>query len=332
MHPLLILPRCLSNMKTLLLSLTLALTSSAWALPPAVYEPIPNTPFWLESDVVQQYPQEAIIRQTEYLKKDNTFFVSPSFLTTAEVAWIEVSGQWLEPRKSPTTATSTNIVVASQNPNLTITSPDGKKTDSSALGTVIVEGSTVEVKEQWAALTLGNLNTLHLMPNTKVKVSFKSEPSKVSTVIQLDSGGVFSKVGKRADTSQDYRVQTPIGIAAARGTDYVTLALPTRMEVWIAEGKVEVLDLKGAKIGEVSASDDTALKVLRTPALTNPKENAEANAAIMTAAFNFVGQSNLENKSIQNKLSLKKELTAEEQELVKNTLPVKYFVKVQKVK
>ncbi|MDZ4787525.1 MAG: FecR family protein [Blastochloris sp.] len=202
--------------------------------------------------------------------------------------------------------------------------------DTAAIGSVVPVGSSLPSKDTWAAITLCNMNTLHLMPNTKVKVGMKTETGKLSTAISLESGGVFSKVGKRAGLTQDYRVQTPLGIAAARGTDYVTLALPTRMEVWIAEGKVDVLDLKGTKIGEVAASDDKALKVLRTPAILDPKENAAANAAIMTAAFRFAGQTNIANQSIHTKQQQKQELTLEEQDLLKNTIPVKYLVKVRK--
>ena len=317
-------------MKHLLRFLLLALPLNLQALPPAAYEPIPGEPFWLETDVAQQFPSEPIIRSSDYLKQGTTYFVSPSDKTQAAIAWIEADGQWLEPRKPADSAKPDNMVLSSRSAPLDVVGPDGKTLDMSLNGAVIPEGSTVTTKDGWAAITLGALNTLHLMPGASATLSMKNETGKMATLIKLKSGGVFSKVGKRDGLAQDYRIQTPQGIAAARGTDFVTLALPARMEVWIAEGIVDVMDTQGNKVGEVAASNDKALKVLRNPAITDPAENAKANAAIMTAAFGFVGQANTTNLGIQKKVSEGLARTPEEEAFQKETIPVKFLIKVAK--
>jgi hypothetical protein len=307
-----------------LLSLTLH------SAPPAVYEPIPEQPFWLEADVRQQFPTEPIIRSTDYVKSGSTFYVSPGEQTQAAIAWIEAEGQWLEPRPAAPTAQKDNMVLSSQSAALEIVGPDGKNIDTSTAGTVIPQGSTVTTKDGWAAITLAGINTLHLMPGATATLNMRNEAGKLNTTVNLKSGGAFSKVGKSEGLPQNYRVQTPMGVAAARGTDFVTLALPTRIEVWIAEGVVDVFDPQGQKVGEVAAADDKALKVLRSPAITDPTENALANASIMTAAFGFVGQANTTTQGIQKKISAGLSPTPEELAFQKETIPVKFLIKVQK--
>jgi hypothetical protein len=311
-----------------LLFLTLPLILNA--VPPATYEAVTGEPFWLEADVSQQFPTEPIIRSTDYVKQGSTYFASPGEKTQTATAWMEVSGLWLEPRKAAETAKPDNMVLSIKNTGLEVMGADGKAIDTTNPGTILPEGSTVTVKEGWAAVTLGGVNTLHLMPNTTATLSMKPEAGKLSTTIMLKSGGVFSKVGKREGLVQDYRIKTPQGVAAARGTDYVTLALPTRMEVWIAEGVVDVLDNQGAKVGQVAAASDHSLKVLRNPPIPDPVENAKANAAIMSAAFGFVGQANIDLQAIQSKKTKGETLSAQEEAQLKETLPVSYLVKVHK--
>jgi hypothetical protein len=72
------------------------------------------------------------------------------------------------------------------------------------------------------------------------------------------------------------------------------------------------------------------LKVLRNPAIPDPAENAKANAAIMSAAFGFVGQANTTTQALQSKKAQGLVLTAEEEAFQKETIPVRFLIKVHK--
>ncbi|NJK91491.1 MAG: FecR domain-containing protein [Blastochloris sp.] len=306
-----------------LLAWTLSFTgiASTQAEPPAVYEMVPDQPLWLELDVKAQYPGEPILRSGTYVRQADTIFVTPGPDTKSEAAWVEAVGFWLESRPAPASASESNLVLTVANPGLQVTTPDGKALESLSAGSAIPNGSTVKVGESWAALTLNKINTIHLMPGSTATLNSSREANQLSTKVNLEAGGVFSKVGKQEGLQQDYRVNTPRGIAAARGTDYVTLALPDRIEVWIAEGVVDVLDPAGTKVGEVAAADDQALKVLRSPTITDPAANAQANAAIMTAAFGFVAQANTTNQSLAAKKAAGQALTAEEEAFLQTIYP-----------
>ena len=88
-------------------------------------------------------------------------------------------------------------------------------------GMILPSGSTVSTAPNAsAAVFMGGVNSIRLLPDTEAKVSQKLTGSTRHTKVNLQQGAVFSRVGHRDGEAQDYEVSTPEGVAAARGTEF----------------------------------------------------------------------------------------------------------------
>jgi len=104
--------------------------------------------------------------------------------------------------------------------SVSITSPDGK-TQPGQDGMIIPSGSTVSTSgDSSAALFMGGVNSARFLPDSEAKVDQDLDASVRHTTIDLHQGTIFSRVGRRAGESEDYKVTTPEGVGAARGTDF----------------------------------------------------------------------------------------------------------------
>ena len=103
---------------------------------------------------------------------------------------------------------------------VTIKKANGE-TETGRDGTIVPSGATVLTGDNSsAAVFMGGVNSARLLPHTEAKITENLKGSVRHTAIDLQSGTVFSRVGRRTGETQQYEVRTPEGVAAARGTEY----------------------------------------------------------------------------------------------------------------
>ncbi len=98
------------------------------------------------------------------------------------------------------------------------------------------DGVAVIVTTPGSAIQLGNGSILKLN-----KLAFAKTGSSVTertAVLQLTSGVVSALIDKSTPKITDFQVQTPEGVAAARGTFYAVLVYHGKTYVGVNEGKV----------------------------------------------------------------------------------------------
>jgi hypothetical protein len=92
-----------------------------------------------------------------------------------------------------------------------------------------------------AAVFMGGVNSIRLVPDSEVQINQELDGSTRKTVIALHEGTVFSRVGHRAGETQDYQVQSPQGVAMAKGTEFADSILDGHHYVFVVKGIVALI-------------------------------------------------------------------------------------------
>ena len=160
--------------------------------------------------------------------------------------------------------------------DVSVTSPDGHK-EKGVSGEVVPSGATVDTAaSSSAAVLMGGVNSIRLVPNSNVAVSQNVQGSVRHTMIDLKQGAVFSRVGRESGGTQDYEVRTPEGVAAARGTEFLDGLIHVMVDgtsheihvVFVNKGTV-ALSIDGKPVGELKGgSGDIAMGSMGTPKMT----------------------------------------------------------------
>jgi len=131
---------------------------------------------------------------------------------------------WAEPITPPSgAAPSVGIdqmkLVAVHGP-VSVNLPTGE-TKPGTDGMSVPSGSSITTGQNGsAAVFIGGVDSARFTSNTQAKVTEKFAGSDRKTNINLHTGTVFARVGHRPGEKQDFEVETPQGVAAARGTSY----------------------------------------------------------------------------------------------------------------
>jgi hypothetical protein len=304
----------------LLALLVLAAIPPAWAASPAKTAEYRQTDpnFYLREAVLKADPTAVIIAPGGYHKKDDSYFI-PARKKPAPQIYVEVVKDWLEPITPPSMPTSLGIApdamqIREPQGDVQVALPSNPSafvpaTDSMSLpnGTLIKTGGNGS-----AAVLFGGINSARLAPNSEAAVQQTVTPDLRSTRVDLKSGAVFSKVGLRKGEKQDYQVHTPFGVAAARGTDFVTVALPNRTDVWIAQGTVQFDQPDGQTVGTIKSTGNGTLKIIRFPTMDDAHQTMMADAETMTAAMNFIPLVNLKVKALHDQVAQGQKLNPSE--------------------
>lgn len=116
---------------------------------------------------------------------------------------------------------------------------------------LIPTGSTVETSTaSSAAVFMGGVDSARLVPDSGMTVTQGMEGTVRHTLIDLKKGAVFSRVGKRPGETQKYEVQTPEGVAAARGTEFADEVYEDLHLVFVNKGTVDLF-IDGKLVGTV---------------------------------------------------------------------------------
>ena len=152
---------------------------------------------------------------------------------------------WAEPVTSPNAKLPhvglDEMKLVAVHGSVSIRRPDGT-TERGANGTLVPSGShVVTTAGSSAAVLMGGVDSARLLPNSNVAVAQGMEGTVRHTTVDLESGTVFSRVGRRPGETQKYEVRTPQGVAAARGTEYADTLRNGIHFVFVNKGVVDLL-------------------------------------------------------------------------------------------
>jgi biopolymer transport protein ExbD len=275
--------------------------------------------FYLRASVLKAYPSAVILSPGQYRQQGDSYFITPRHKAPQEI-YITVTKDWLEPVTPPNMPASLGIapdVMQIREPqgDVEVATPDNPTNFVPATEALPIPNGTV-VKtgaDGTAAVLFGGIDSARLIPGTQALVQQTVTPQLRSTRVDLKAGAVFSKVGLRPGEKQDYQVHTPFGVAAAKGTDFVCVAMPDRTDVWIAQGTVQFDQPDGQTIGTIKADHKSPLKIIRFPLIADPRQAMDATTQTMTTALNFISTVNLKVKTLRDQVAQGVKMTPQEQ-------------------
>jgi hypothetical protein len=125
--------------------------------------------------------------------------------------------------------------------SVTVTAPGGSS-QAATDGMLVPSGSTIQTTDGAAvALFMGGVNSVRLMPDTEVQVTQEVNGSVRKTVVALRQGTVFNRVGHQAGETQNYQVESPEGVAVAKGTEFADSIAAGHHYVFVVKGVVATL-------------------------------------------------------------------------------------------
>ncbi len=253
--------------------------------------------FYPKPDVLRISPNAVIVNEDAFTHEGDSYFL-PKHGKLAATVYVPVTRDWAEP-VTPPGATSLNIApdaVQLREPqgDVQVALPSAPNAFSPATdGMDLPNGAVVKTGDNGTTVVLfGGVDSARLMPSSAVAVQQTVTAKSRTTEVDLTAGAVFSKVGKQVGVTQAYKVQTPFGIATAHGTDFVTIVLNQRVDVWIAEGTVALEGSDGKPAGEATVDVVGGLKLLRFPSIADAKSRLQADGESLTAALNFIPTAN----------------------------------------
>jgi len=224
---------------------------------------------------------------------------------------------WAEPITPPggrlPSITSNQMKLVEVRGPVTVKLPSGRTTRAKN-GMIIPSGSSVRTTSgSSAAVFIGGTNSARLTEDSSAKFSHSASQNTQRTTVDLTRGCVFSKVGKKAGVRQDYKVRTPVGIAAAKGTDYATLYRSDNMHVFVVAGRVFLFDLNGNLLGSASTTNAGQISFISTENL-----DADGQQELIDEIVDLAGDNNTKVNAILSKMARGIPLTSDEQNYLSN--------------
>ena len=154
--------------------------------------------------------------------------------------------------------------------SVTVTAPGGGS-EKAQDDTIVPTGSTISTSGgSSAALFMGGINSIRLLPDSEVKVTQEFSGSLRKTVVYLNEGTVFSRVGHRDGETQKYAVETPEGAATAKGTEFADSRANGHHYVFVVKGIVQML-INGLATGTLTALPENLASGAMPPATDGNK-------------------------------------------------------------
>jgi len=317
---------------TLALLLTILLIGSA-AAKPAEYKRADSNFYW-KGDVLKAEPTAVIIPAGNYIQKGDSYTI-PGHANAPKEVYIQVVNDWVEPITPPDMPASLGVApdamqIREPQGDVQVALPSAPANFTKATeGMPIPNGSVIKTgADGTAAVLFGGVNSARLTPNSQAAVQQTVTSQLRSTEVDLTAGAVFSKVGLRPGEKQDYQVHTPFGVAAAKGTDFVSVAMPARTDVWIAQGVVQLNQTDGKLVGTVTSEGTGPLKIIRFPVMTDMHQSMMASAETMTTAMNFIPMVNVKVKALREQMAKGVTLTPHQKEYLGRIKKVPCLIKL----
>jgi hypothetical protein len=290
--------------------------------------------FYWRGDVLKVDPSAVIIPAGDYTQKDGSYYILAHQKAPREI-YVQVINDWVEPITPPDMPASLGVApdamqIREPRGDVQVALPSAPANFTAATeGMTLPNGSVIKTgADGTAAVLFGGVNSARLIPNSQAAVQQTVTPQLRSTEVDLRAGAVFSKVGLRPGEKQDYQVHTPFGVAAAKGTDFVSVAMPARTDVWIAQGIVRLDQPDGKVVGTVSSEGTGGLKIIRFPIMTDMRQAMMASAETMTAAMNVIPMVNVKVKSLRDRMAQGLSLTPREKDYLGRIKKVPCLIKL----
>jgi hypothetical protein len=290
--------------------------------------------FYWRGDVLKVDPSAVIIPAGDYTQKGDSYYILAHQKTPKEI-YIQVINDWIEPITPPDMPASLGVApdamqIREPHGDVQVALPSAPASFAAATeGMTIPNGAVIKTgADGTAAVLFGGVDSARLTPNSEAAVQQTVTPKLRSTEVDLHAGAVFSKVGQRTGEKQDYQVHTPFGVAAARGTDFVSVAMPARTDVWIAQGIVQLNQPDGKVVGTVSSTGTGGLKIIRFPVMTDMHQAMMASAETMTAAMNVIPMVNVKVKALRDQMAKGLTLTPRQKDYLGRIKKVPCLVKL----
>jgi hypothetical protein len=192
-------------------------------------------------------PQPMQVNDASQMPFTATATPGPSTVSPAggDVTPHQHSLYWAEPITPPNgvapTVGSNEMKLIEVKGPVSVTFP-GKESQDGQEGMIVPSGSTIATSGgSSVAVFMGGVNSVRLMPDTEVQITQQVDGSIRKTVVALHQGTVFSRVGHRDGETQSYAVQSPEGMAVAKGTEFADSLASGHHYVFVVKGIVAML-------------------------------------------------------------------------------------------
>ncbi len=295
----------------------------------AIYQPEKTFTAYLEKDVRVLEENPVILRPGRYLKSGDLYMIDAAAAKGSNHVYLELIVDWIEPLHL--SAKIDEVRVAALLGSATAILPGAVASDPPTpleMNQLLPVGTKIMVEsEACVGLDIGATHAICLTPGSVATIQRESVGGTDKIEINLETGAVFSHVNLKNNPTE-FQVITPLAISAARGTDFVTVALPDVTDVWIQEGTVELLEPNGTSVGTVSSENGGSPKILRFPPAADELARIQANTRTFTAAATLIPQLNVNLPKVRAKQAAGEPLTPIEQSIVDNAQRMHALIKV----
>ncbi|MEM6601403.1 MAG: FecR domain-containing protein [Verrucomicrobiota bacterium] len=306
-----------------------AMASAASLGEVAIYQPEKDFTAYLEKDVRVLEEKPVILRPGQYLKSGDLYMVDAAAAQGHDHIYLELIVDWIEPLNLA--ARRDEVRIAALLGSATAVLPGATTADppvSLKIGQRLSVGSKITVGSQGCVgLDIGATHAICLTPGSVATIRRENISGTDKIKIDLETGAVFSHVNLKKNPT-DFQVVTPLAISAARGTDFVTVALPDVTDVWIQEGTVELLEPDGTSVGTVRSENGGSPGILRFPPAADDLARIEANTRTLTAAATLIPQLNVNLPKLRAKQTAGESLTPAEQSVLDNAQRMHVLIQV----
>ncbi len=127
--------------------------------------------------------------------------------------------------------------------NVTVTPPNGGAPKALKAGDVVVIGSTVKTgADSRAVIVMTATSAVRIAANSEVVIAeMKESETEPKVLLDLKSGSLGALLKPGVQANMDFRVKTPSGVAAARGTFFAVVVENGKGFAQVKEGKVEII-------------------------------------------------------------------------------------------
>ena len=295
-----------------------------------------------KTDVLKLDPNAVILPASEARMMSGQAGTQPSYFLPAhhhpaKVVYLQQAADWIEPITPPSMPASLNIPldamqVREPHGDVEVALPSAPAsfnpvTDGMTLpnGSVLKTGGSGTV-----AVLFGGVDSVRLAPDTQAAVQLAVTPTLRDAEVDLHSGVAFSKVGLRLGEKEDYQVHTSFGVVSAHGTDFATVALPERVDVWVALGTVQLIspDGNGAKNQSVTTDAKGPFKVMRYPLAKDAPTALQESSETLSSALSIIPMVNQKLKVLTDRVAAGGKLTTRETDYLSRIRKVSSLIKL----
>lgn len=220
-------------------------------------------------------PKAVIISPANYNKiKGGKFAVTLDQEGKApEVVYLKTTLNWLKndpPLKTEFLSTEVGqINVRSVQGTVEAKVPDSGAWVVALPGMALPIGSIIRTGEDSkASVQLPGLQSVIAGQDATFALEQTATENKVKTQLKVDQGTLFIKSAKFKGIPHDFSIRTPLGIAAARGTEYLTSHEDRTSVICVVEGEVKVLKDNQEQVANLNVKSEGELLFQAIPELS----------------------------------------------------------------